>query len=259
MKPPLRYLLALLVVVALLTWIAVLQMPDGRLHVYFLAADGGQAVLARTPTGRWLLIDGGPRPSRLLTALGRLMPFWQRSLHVVVVTQQADNAVLGSAEVIQRYRVQQALGPAAGERPLSSYRAWQAALAERHVPFAESQEGSLVDMGDGVRLQILANHGGQTALRLAHGEVAVLLPGRSGQAWDTRGPTVLALPFAAAKDLQWPPGLPEGPAALVIFSGQDTSPYKPAPELAVPVFSTGAVGPVELVSDGRRVSLKSVP
>ena len=53
-------MLAALAVVVALIWSAAFTQPDARLHVWFLDAGQGDAVLVRTPGGRFALIDGGP-------------------------------------------------------------------------------------------------------------------------------------------------------------------------------------------------------
>ena len=58
-------LLVVLGLLAVLVWRAVLAAPDGRLHVTLLDVGSGDAVLVQTPTGRTLLIDGGPSARQL--------------------------------------------------------------------------------------------------------------------------------------------------------------------------------------------------
>ena len=63
---------------AVLTWQAAFSAPDGRLHLTVLdvSVEGrsGAALLVETPTGRRLLINGGPSGVRLSDALGKRDP-----------------------------------------------------------------------------------------------------------------------------------------------------------------------------------------
>ena len=111
-----RIVLALLVAAAALVWIAVGQMPDGRLHVFLLDVDGGQAVIVRTATGQAALIDGGSKPGALLTAMGRCLPFWQRSLSAVIATEQSNAPVAALMDASKRYDIGIAVAPPAGSR-----------------------------------------------------------------------------------------------------------------------------------------------
>ncbi len=75
-----------------LLWLAVLSMPDGRLHVYALDVGQGDAILVRTGDGQNVLIDGGPDPILLASRLGEVLPFWERDIDLVLVTHDLELA-----------------------------------------------------------------------------------------------------------------------------------------------------------------------
>src|SRR5438046_2873938 len=74
------------VVIAALVWAAVVQRPDGRLHLYVLNVGQGDALLLTTPGGHTILVDGGPDPTRIIGLLGQRLPFWQHHIDVAVLT-----------------------------------------------------------------------------------------------------------------------------------------------------------------------------
>jgi competence protein ComEC len=105
-KPaPSQAVLGILCAAMILLGLATAQLPDGRLHVTFLDVGQGDAILVTTPQGRQILIDGGPSPAALTSALGRHMPFWDRSIDLVVATHSDADHVTGLAEVLTRYKV----------------------------------------------------------------------------------------------------------------------------------------------------------
>ncbi len=82
-----------------------LSRPDGLLHVWFLDVGHSNAVLVQTPAGAHMLIDGGAFPSRLLTALGDRLPFNDREIETLILTQPDPNEYSALAAVANRYDV----------------------------------------------------------------------------------------------------------------------------------------------------------
>ncbi|NIS81177.1 MAG: hypothetical protein GTO14_13450, partial [Anaerolineales bacterium] len=76
--------LATLALLTGLTWRFIADLPDGRLHLTTLDLGGGDAVLIESPSGRFVLIDGGPSPIALSEALGRRLPSLDRHLDWIV-------------------------------------------------------------------------------------------------------------------------------------------------------------------------------
>ncbi len=87
---------------AAVIWQHVLTLPDGRLHLTWLAVDGGPALFIQSPAGRTLLIDGGTRSSQVENALGRRLPLSARRLDAVLVSGAADS-LDGLAATLERY------------------------------------------------------------------------------------------------------------------------------------------------------------
>jgi competence protein ComEC len=99
-----------LAVAGLLTvvvWQAALAAPDGRLHLSVLDInDGiysGHALLVQSPTGRYVLIDGGPSSRKLSDSLGRRLPFSHRRLDYLVVANPREAEVRSLPAVIERF------------------------------------------------------------------------------------------------------------------------------------------------------------
>jgi len=93
----------ILSILALFAWRG---LPDGRLHVVFLDVGQGDAIFIQTPSGKQMLIDGGPSERVLLSQLGRQMPFWDRTLDVMLLTHPDSDHVTGLVPVLERYWVE---------------------------------------------------------------------------------------------------------------------------------------------------------
>lgn len=80
------------------------SLPDGKLHIVFCSVGQGDSAYIIFPDGRDMLVDGGPNDS-VLGCLGRHMPFWDRSIDIVVLTHPEKDHMQGLLSVIERYQV----------------------------------------------------------------------------------------------------------------------------------------------------------
>ena len=148
------YLLGGALAITILAWLAVLQLPDGKLHIAFLDVGQGDAILITTPRGSQILIDGGPSPSTLTSALGRQMPFWDRSLDLIMMTHPDADHITGLTEVLARYQVD---GWLDNGRPDDDalYAECQRLLTEAGVPRQVVRAGQLLEFESGLVLEVL--------------------------------------------------------------------------------------------------------
>lgn len=105
-----------LLLIAILTWLPgvissngqVAQLfgasSDGLLTVAFLDVGQGDAIYIETPDGVQLLIDGGP-DSSVLRELGDVIPFWDRTIDVILATHPDKDHIGGLVDVLGRYQV----------------------------------------------------------------------------------------------------------------------------------------------------------
>lgn len=77
----------------------------GQLRVDFLDVGQGDAILVTTPHGRQVLVDGGPSGIRLARELGEVLPHWDRSLDVVVLTHPQEDHMGGLPGIAGRMTI----------------------------------------------------------------------------------------------------------------------------------------------------------
>jgi competence protein ComEC len=176
----------LVVIVLGVAWLG--ARPDGQLHVVFLDVGQGDAIFIQTPSGRQALIDGGPSESALLDQLGRQMPFWDRSLDVVLLTHPDLDHVTGLLPVLERYQVRRIVYRDV-EAAAAEYERWVALAAAEGTEVFSGQSGLQLDLGYGVRLAVLhpgaelgdgggfGHNNASVVTRLTYGSIAMLLPG----------------------------------------------------------------------------------
>lgn len=83
---------------------ALWQVPDGRFHIWFLNIGQGDSILIQTPENHQILIDGGPK-NTVMEQLAYLIPFFDRSIDMVILTHPHADHIEGLVEVLKRYRV----------------------------------------------------------------------------------------------------------------------------------------------------------
>ena len=108
-KVPKKWIVSPLLVIAILTTTTAFTMPDNKLHVSFLDVGQGDAILIQTPDHQDILVDGGPSAQTISGELSRHLPFWDRTIELVVLTHPHLDHLTGLLEVLQRYKVKQVL------------------------------------------------------------------------------------------------------------------------------------------------------
>ncbi|MDO8505649.1 MAG: ComEC/Rec2 family competence protein [bacterium] len=78
------------------------------LAVYFYDIGQGDGFLIRTADGFDVLIDGGPT-DRIVEKLGRTLPFWDKTIELMVLTHPHADHVVGLTAVLKRFKVEKVL------------------------------------------------------------------------------------------------------------------------------------------------------
>jgi competence protein ComEC len=127
--------------IALLLAVALSWRTDERLHVYVLNVDG-HPVFVQTPSGKQILIGGSNSPSSLLSTLGKLLPFWDRDIDLVIVPQASSDQLNGLSAVLDRYGVKQIMS-AEVTTDSRAGRDWQALLTQKGQQPIELQNATV--------------------------------------------------------------------------------------------------------------------
>ena len=83
---------------------------DHNLLVHFYDVGQGDAIFIQTYWGNQVLVDGGPG-STVLQELGKDMPFFDRTIEMIILSHPHEDHVSGLIEVLKRYKVQKVLMP----------------------------------------------------------------------------------------------------------------------------------------------------
>lgn len=80
------------------------RLDQTTLQVWFFDVGQGDATFIVTPNGKQILVDAGPG-NAVLSKLGSVMPFWDRSLDAIIITHPDADHITGFVSVLERYRV----------------------------------------------------------------------------------------------------------------------------------------------------------
>lgn len=123
------------------------------LIVAFLDVGQGDAIFIESPSGKQMLIDGGP-DKRVVRELSRVMPFFDRSIDVVLNTHPDKDHIGGLPEVLRRYEVAQVLDPGV-ESDSGTYGYYRQLIEKKNIEYTEARRGQRINFGDGVYAEIL--------------------------------------------------------------------------------------------------------
>ena len=145
-KKSVLIILGILVGFNVLAWIGVFQLSQANLEVTFFDVGQGDSIFIETPSGHQILIDGGPT-SVVLEKLGKEMPFWDRTIDLVVLTHPEHDHYGGLLEVLKRYKVENILWTGV-LRDTAEYEKWQKLIQEESVEIFIAQAGQQIEGGE---------------------------------------------------------------------------------------------------------------
>ncbi len=274
-----------LVVAAILVSFLAVTMPDNRLHVSFLDVGQGDAILIQKGNQQ-VLVDGGPSPQAIGLGLGRKIPFWDRTIEMVILTHPSADHATGLVELLNRYRVKQVLYP---DLDFGSgiYDEWLRLVKEKNIKYTIAQAGQQIDLGDGVIIEVLNPpeplltgtdsdiDNNAAILRLSMGKVSFLLT--ADMMWEAEfeliynranlKSTVLKVSHHGSNTSTTPEFLAVvNPQLAVISVGADNKFGHPTPEVMTRledrvgsenIYRTDEDGTVEFVTDGERLWVRT--
>jgi competence protein ComEC len=147
------FIFGILLVSSVLSFIAVgtSAQSDGLLKVYFLNVGQGDSEFIQAPNGNHILIDGGP-DGKVLQELGKVMPFYDHSIDLVILSHPHADHLDGLIEVMKNYKVSKIIENNINFQN-SDYDEWN--KIKNGAEVVQAKAGQVVDLGDGITLNIL--------------------------------------------------------------------------------------------------------
>lgn len=105
----------------------------------------------QAPNGNQVLIDGGPDAS-VLQELGKIMPYYDHSIDMLVLTHPHADHVDGLIEVLKKYKVSKIIENNINFKS-ADYDEWNKLTSGMDI--TEAKAGQEANLGDGITLNIL--------------------------------------------------------------------------------------------------------
>lgn len=170
-------------------WYTLYHERSRELRFVMLDIGQGDALYIEAPNGNKVLVDGGGGDA-LLGQLSKVMPFFDRTIDLIINTNPDKDHFEGFIPLLDRYSVGAFMEPGvdADNNPL-----WQELLTkvkDKNITHVVARRGQRIELGDSVYIEILfpdrdapalSHNDGSIVARLVYGQTAVLLTGDSTQ------------------------------------------------------------------------------
>ncbi|MDP3965456.1 MAG: MBL fold metallo-hydrolase [bacterium] len=177
------YALFALLFFNLCIWYAVIQESrNGLLTVSFLNIGQGDSIFIEAPSGRQALIDGGAS-GIVLRELSKVIPWYDRTIDVVIPTHPDADHIGGLVDVLPRYKIGTIVHSGV-EGDTATAKALVAGMAREEARQVIARRGQIIDLGGGAYIEVLfpdrsvkyvETNTGCVVARLVYGKTSFML------------------------------------------------------------------------------------
>ena len=274
--------LLFLVVIASLVWREILLLNNKEgLKVVFFDIGQGDSIFIETKRGVQVLIDGGPNNNLLLREIGKQVSFFDKEIDVVISTHPDADHIGGLVPFFDKFDANFYL-ESGNKSDSLIYASLEEALSNEGVTRLLARQGTIIDLGDGVYIEILFPDREASGLepnmasiivKVSYGDTSFLLTGDSPIAIENYISTlygnslksdVLKLGHHGSKTSTSNMFLGlVSPSYAVVSAGEGNRYGHPHQEIIskvkkfeVEIFETSKNGSIVFYSDGTKVSTK---
>jgi competence protein ComEC len=269
-----RIIIFALVVLNIAVWPSVYYLNNSKLEVVFFDVGQGDSIFIKIPSGYQVLIDGGP-DSTVLERIGSEMPFWDRTIDLIILTHPDHDHIFGLLEVLERYKVDNILWTGILSEG-GEYEQWLDSISKEGAEIMIAKFGQRITAGD-AKIDILfpikslkgenvsdANNTSVVA-RLVFGQTSFLFMGdvykSTERLLENIDSDVLKVGHHGSKTSSDANFISlVSPDIAVISCGKDNSYGHPHQEtldslLGIEILRTDFMGDIKIISDGNIIEV----
>ena len=251
-------------------------------EVTFFDVGQGDAAFIESGHSHQILIDGGP-DAAVLEKLGKEMPFWDRTIDLIILTHPEHDHLAGLLEVLKRYEVKNILWTGV-VRDTAEFREWKKLIEEEGAKILIAKSLLRIDISkqsfidvlypfEDLEGQEIKNPNNTSVIaRLVFGEKSFLFTGDAEKSVEEKllesgveiDSDVLKVAHHGSKTSSIPEFIEEvSPEIAVISSGKDNAFGHPHPETletlskyGINVLRTDESGDVKILCDFQSLKLR---
>lgn len=157
---------------------------EPKLTFAMLDIGQGDALFIESPTGLQILVDGG-RDKKTLSELSKLIPFYDKSIDMLIITNPDLDHIGGFLDILKNYKVDVVLEPGT-YNDSTIYKNIEKEIKLKNTKRILARAGTKIDIGGGAYIDILFpdrdvsiwdNNDGSVVARLVYGESTIMLTG----------------------------------------------------------------------------------
>lgn len=122
-------------------------LVSNKTQVAFFDIGQGDASFIETTKGFQILIDGGP-DSSVLEKLDMVLPWWDKTIDMVILSHPAADHVTGLIDVLRKYKVKHILWNGI-EKDTMIFKEWKNAMAKEHAIVTIGTSGQRIVIQEG--------------------------------------------------------------------------------------------------------------
>lgn len=276
-----NYRIFILVCLACAVWVFVyVSYPSGTLAFYALDVGQGDALFIETPEKYQVVADGGP-DMRVLSELGHVMPFYDRTIDLMVLSHPQADHMFGLVEILKRYRVANVLMTGVNY-PTGLYKEFLKLAQDEGANVVVAHAGQKIELGS-AEMDVLYPfdvidgtdaigdvNDTSLAATVRFGATSFLFMGDAGiaeeaalaQAGGSLDIDVLKISHHGSRTSTTQLFLERTtPSVAVVSVGEKNSYGHPNPDTlarlgTIPLYRTDTQGRVAVISDGEHISVK---
>jgi competence protein ComEC len=277
------YILAFLCLLNIFAWLTVFDLREARfLGVTFFDVGQGDAMLIETPGRNQILIDGGP-DSVILEKLNENLPFWDRTIDLLVLTHPDSDHITGLIHVLNNYKVENILWTGV-IKEAAAFEKWQELIEKENARVFIAKAGQKI-IAPGTKAEVLfpfENLEGEpvkdannlsAVLRLDFGEISFLFTGDIYESTERKlvekgidiDSDILKVGHHGSKTSTCEEFVREVlPEVAVISAGKDNNYGHPHKETLdtlekydITIFRTDLQGDIKIISDGKNYGIST--